>query len=140
MFTNKLACLIKLFSSKSAGAVRLKKAWGKKRKICIVRGEGKNCSDFSLFVFFFLFRFCSLLFVVVVVCLLSLSFRKLSLVSCARWEGKQLLCRLPTKHSRYFAALQYFYLVWFASIHLKVYYRLLLRLVIAEKLMRNLWK
>ena len=57
-----------MFSSKSAGAVRFIKAWGKKRKICIVRGEGKNCSDFSSFVCF-LFSF--LFFAVCCCCCLS---------------------------------------------------------------------
>ena len=33
MFTNELACLVKLFSFENAGATRLVKAWSKKRKI-----------------------------------------------------------------------------------------------------------
>ena len=47
MFTNKLACLVKLFSSENAGATRLVKAWSKKRKTyihvtcCWERGEEK---------------------------------------------------------------------------------------------------
>ena len=47
MFTNKLACLVKLFSSENAGTTRLVKAWNKKKKTYIQitcwweRGEEK---------------------------------------------------------------------------------------------------
>ena len=65
MFTNNLAYLVKLFSSKSAGATRLVKAWSKQRKICIVRGEGETAPVFLCFV-------CSFLFFVVFFLLLLL--------------------------------------------------------------------
>ena len=56
LFTNKLACLLKLISSKSAGAVRLLKAWSKQRRKML--GEERE----KLFRFFFVLfvRFCSL--------------------------------------------------------------------------------
>ena len=60
MFTNKLACLVKLLSSKSAGAVRLVKAWSKKSKNNVLgKGRGKTWVFLFLFLLFFSFRFLS---------------------------------------------------------------------------------
>ena len=53
MLTNKLACLVKLFSSENAGTTRLVKAWNKKKKTYIQitcwweRGEEKLLRFFT---------------------------------------------------------------------------------------------
>ena len=99
MFTNKLACLVKDLFFQERGSCETRKGL-EKEKMYWERGGEK------LFQFFFVLfvRFCSLLLFLLLLLLLFLlfSFRKLSFAfssSLGRWEGKRLLCRLPTEQS-----------------------------------------
>ena len=84
MFTNKLACLVKDLFFQERGSCETRKGLEKEKK-CIGRGEGKNCSSFSLFCLFdFVLCCCSCCCCFCCFCcFLSGSFLSLSR---ARWE------------------------------------------------------